>query len=295
MESITFGDPVVRGPLAVYPLFGDARARPDYVPGPAAFKTGLVTVSEVDGGATVSELSVVVSADQPVLLIEGETILGAKQNRTLNITVLCASGVTTVPVSCLEAGRWGTETVTARSPRLSPTSVRNRKTESVSRSARLQARFASDQSDIWNAVDGYATRYMAISPTRSLEHVHDRAARSVAALTDDLNHVDGARGLVAAIDGRPASLDLFDRPSTLDAYWESLLAGAALDAIDVPGATPPSDEDIEAFVTAALRATTTDRQSPGLGTSVVLDDPDVVGSGLRIDGAFVHLAAFPAG
>jgi hypothetical protein len=45
--------------------------------------------------------------DRPALLIDGEHLEGAKQNRVLNVTVLVAARRdTVVPVSCVEQGRW---------------------------------------------------------------------------------------------------------------------------------------------------------------------------------------------
>src|SRR5256885_7264429 len=42
-----------------------------------------------------------------VLLYDGEELLGAKQNRILNVTVLVAAqSKTVIPVSCVEEGRW---------------------------------------------------------------------------------------------------------------------------------------------------------------------------------------------
>jgi hypothetical protein len=39
---------------------------------------------------------------------DGEQLVGAKQNRILNMTVLVAAETeVTIPVSCVERGRWG--------------------------------------------------------------------------------------------------------------------------------------------------------------------------------------------
>ena len=71
-------------------------------------------ITEVDAAGSVPELIAFNPLDTPVLLYDGEELLGAKQNRILNVTVLVApKSETKIPVSCVEQGRWH-----ARSARL---------------------------------------------------------------------------------------------------------------------------------------------------------------------------------
>src|SRR6266508_1459156 len=99
--DIELGEPRARGALTLYPLVARGPAAPAYLSGPAAVAQGAVSVSELDGGASVPQLEVLVTARIPVLLLEGETLVGAKQNRTMNVSVLCPPGRTVVPVSCV--------------------------------------------------------------------------------------------------------------------------------------------------------------------------------------------------
>ena len=64
-------------------------------------------ISEIGEAGSVPELTLTSTADRPVLLLDGEELIGAKQNRILNTSVLVAAGATlTLPVSCVEHGRW---------------------------------------------------------------------------------------------------------------------------------------------------------------------------------------------
>lgn len=65
-------------------------------------------VTEVSEAGSVPFLQVANGADRPLLLVDGEELIGAKQNRILNTTVLVAAHAeVTIPVSCVERGRWG--------------------------------------------------------------------------------------------------------------------------------------------------------------------------------------------
>jgi hypothetical protein len=61
----------------------------------------------VSAGGSVPELKFVNESDKPVFLMDGEELIGAKQNRTLNLSILVpAKKAVGIPVSCVERGRW---------------------------------------------------------------------------------------------------------------------------------------------------------------------------------------------
>ena len=103
--KLTVAEPDVVGSLAVFPLIADRAPALRYVSFAGARGGG--RSSELDGGASVNDLVVHNPLDVPVLLYEGEEVLGAQQNRTFDVSVLVAAGSELrVPVSCVEAGRW---------------------------------------------------------------------------------------------------------------------------------------------------------------------------------------------
>ena len=66
-----------------------------------------LTITEVSQGGSVPQLLAVNSGDLPILIVDGEELAGAKQNRILNASVLLApKSETVIPVSCTEQGRW---------------------------------------------------------------------------------------------------------------------------------------------------------------------------------------------
>jgi hypothetical protein len=81
-------DPVVSGGLALFPVFSTSPAAPHYLTGPEADAAKVVSVGELEDGATVPTLLVENHGTDAVLLVEGETLVGAQQNRTLNVSVL---------------------------------------------------------------------------------------------------------------------------------------------------------------------------------------------------------------
>src|SRR4051794_12669871 len=99
------GEPDVAGPLAVYPVFGPEPSL-EYLSFAEAAALG-VTLRELEPHASVNDLIVDNPLDLPVLLYEGEELRGAQQDRTIDVSVLVpARSRLSIPVSCVEAGRW---------------------------------------------------------------------------------------------------------------------------------------------------------------------------------------------
>src|ERR1017187_9446955 len=117
LGSIPVGDPTHFGGLTIFPLFrnGPASAEPGYTLLEEAIGRGTARVTELGAGGSVPELRFENLGETPVLLLDGEELVGAKQNRALNLTILApAKQVIVIPVSCVEAGRWHAETDTFR-------------------------------------------------------------------------------------------------------------------------------------------------------------------------------------
>ena len=150
------GRPLVLGPLTLFPVFTSAVPPGRYRTGPGAVRRRTIAIQETDGG-NVPELTVVNTDHRPVLLLEGETILGNRQHRTLNVSVLVAAGQTvTVPVSCVEQGRWGASKAARRSASLAPARLRSAKLSTVQDRLTDGGRRDADQGVVWNQVAAYA-------------------------------------------------------------------------------------------------------------------------------------------
>ena len=93
--------------LQVTPLFSGHQFERDYVLLDDGISSGDVSIREVSEQGSVPELALDNRGLRPVLAFDGEELLGAKQNRILNLTILAPAGkITVIPVSCVEAGRW---------------------------------------------------------------------------------------------------------------------------------------------------------------------------------------------
>jgi hypothetical protein len=289
--ELEVGDRQDIGGLGVFPLTGTRTASPPYLAGPEAFESGLIEVSELDP-PEVPSLLVTNLADVPILLVEGEMLVGGDQNRTMNLTVLCPPrSIIIVPVSCVEAGRWGARRTMSTSSRLAPGSLRSIKTAMLEPRRGHASDRRSDQGRVWEEVTRQSEAHRVFSHTEALDDVQDEFELRIANELDQIVARTDQIGVVCTIGSEVVGLDLFDKPTTLARYLRGIVAGHALDAPG-PGRSPDGIRAIERFLTNVDAAEKDCGPGVGLGEEILLQG-HVSGVGLSYDKCLVHLAAFP--
>ena len=268
---------------------------PDYLLLEEAVHLGVARVTELNGG-TVPELRFENMADRPVLLLDGEELIGAKQNRVLNLTILAPAKQTIViPVSCVEAGRWNMKSEDFEpAAHVMYSRARAARSAQVTASMRTTGTRRSDQSAVWEDIAAKACRMEAESPTQAMSALFERHAITVEEFVRAFTCQDCLAGVVFAVSGQALGLDLFDHPSTMRRLFPKLVRSYALDALDAPPEqTGSPDRSIfsELMVRAAA-ATTFTQPAVGLGKDVRLSGGSVSGSALWAEERYIHICAF---
>ncbi|MCY2928900.1 MAG: hypothetical protein NTV86_05290 [Planctomycetota bacterium] len=291
------GEPIGHANLTLVPLLGEARGQILYLLASEAIRAGSLTVTEVDQQAMVSELLATNSGPQKVFLLDGEELVGAKQNRILNTSILLLPGTKIrIPVSCVEQGRWREVSLTLQSGSCASSSLRARKSRDVSESLRRSGRAQSDQGAVWENVAFFAREVASVRPAAmAMSDVIFQRRDSLQAYVESMPYPPYSRGVMAAINGRFVAADVFDRPQTLEAVWPRLLTGYAIDAL-------AQGREARRLFTAKAASVLLERvgQVPcdsrptaGAGEDWRIETHDIVGQALVVDGVCVHLSVFP--
>ena len=289
--------PDVSGPLAVYPLIG-----PMPVLEYQSFAQGVelgVSIKELDSGASVRDLVVHNPTDVPVLLFEGEEVLGAQQNRTFDVSVLVPAGSTLrVPVSCVEAHRWdGSRHGEAfrPAPQAAHPSLRRAKNIQVMHAVAAGAEPRADQGAVWDHVDQRSALHGVHSPTAAMHDVYEGRRRDLDEMCRAIEMKCSQTGMLVAVNGRFSVLDRISQPEVLDSLFRPLVQGYALDALEADTAAPvepPSREDARAFVERILAAPVTQRDAIGLGRDARVARRHFAGAGVVVGHELVQLSVF---
>jgi hypothetical protein len=307
LASVQIGLDVSFENLTMYPLLGPDVSAAEYTTLDEAVAEGSARVTEVSEEGSVPELRFINKGPRPVLIVDGEELVGAKQNRIVNLTILVPAQTTiTIPVSCVEAGRWtrrSSSEAFSTAPRAHYATGRASKMEQVTTSLLETGSRRSDQTAIWNDIAEKSERLAAFSPTSAAEAMYvshgDRLEKALAALPA----VENQRGAVFAIDRQLVGLELFDCAATLRKLLPKVIRSYALDAIDMAAQAGSRSRvvgrrdlsiraEVYHYLSRVGDAPIKEFPAIGLGSDLRLMTPEISGGALHVDDAIVQFSAF---
>jgi hypothetical protein len=297
-QSVQVKDAQEAGGLQVFGLRWDCPNGLSYSTLDEALSAETLDVTEIHEQGCVPKIKVTNRAASLVFLMAGEQLVGAKQNRVLNASIMVpAQSELHIPVSCVEAGSW---------------SYRSRKFASLGTMAhgllrKVQSKSvmegyrhggggaAANQGEVWSEVARKLKTLGSISPSHALDQAYADHKGSLHDFEQKLSAPGDCNGAVFVVDGQIAGADLFDKPATLGKLWPKLIRAFALDVLECAARVnkPVTADAIREWLRSAGQATTRAFKSPGLGQDVRLEAPDLVGAGLVVDERPVHVELFP--
>jgi hypothetical protein len=314
IRELRIGDPVAVDNMTMAPILSRQKVNgePDYLLLEEAVRSGAARAEELEA-ATVRRVLFENLSECPVLLLGGEELAGARQNRIVNLTILAPPrSKIVIPVSCVEAGRWRpvsrafkpTESVAF--PRL-----RARSHAQVTRSLRLGIGYETNQNAVWREVDAKLSRLGVISHTSAMREAFENRSAEVNRYVGAFRWQEGQTGALFAIDGQPAGLDVFDHPRTCQKMLERLARGYALDAVESRirrtaensgeeassgGGQSPGNGSaaaLRAWMDSIGEAEVFTRVAIGRGDHVRVESNKITGAALWAEDRYIHLCAFP--
>jgi hypothetical protein len=290
-DTLWVEDALTHGALTVFPLSGVRYGAIAYTLLKDAVTQKTLQIAEMDN-ASVDTLMARNIGALPVLIVNGQELVGGKQNRIINSTVLVPTGATALPVSCVEHGRWDVpQSGFAPHDALYP-ALRAETVMQVAASLRQSGMHTSDQGAIWSSIAERHSDEAIFSPTGAMADLYDRRQGDLAAFERAIPCPEGAVGMVTAIGGRVTALELFDAPATMAALWPIFVRAAALDALRAPAAPAVVKERAIRMVRRIHEAKMETFRSPGVGHDVRFTGGGIAGAALVCRGVIIHTTLF---
>jgi hypothetical protein len=300
LQEVQIGSSIAVGRLAMFPLFKSEPSVPSYRLLDDALDAGFASVTETSTGGSVPELLFRNLSDENILLVDGEELVGAKQNRVLNLTILVgARQEVKIPVSCVEAGRWAWRSqLFVAGRRGLHARARSAKMGGVSASLRERGvRARHDiQSAVWRSIEDKMFALNSLSETAALHDVYGASEVRLKEIRNRFEAQAGQIGAAFAIGGRIIGIEMFDAAETLARLLPKLVDSYAFDAIEIPSDAPRADlpgcDEVKEILDRIAGAQGAEYPALGKGRDVRIDGDHLHAAALLVEGRLIHLSAF---
>lgn len=226
-SRLRVGDAIAHRALTVFPILG-ADAPVEFISLERALPLDFA-LTEVPGGV-VTALVAHNPTDHHVLLLDGQEVTGARQNRVFDGTFLVAPHTKRpVAVCCIERGRW--EASRENETFESSAHFADPRVRTIQRATRARDRdgsLRSDQQAVWKTIDGILASERVLSPTASLVDVQaSRAAEEPFPVTKFWPR-EAQVGLMAYLGPKLVSVEILGRADAYRDVHAQLVRGFSL-------------------------------------------------------------------
>ena len=287
LDEAAIGRPITRAGISFFPVYLTGNVLPEIATGPA----GERVIDELED-ASVPDLAVTNPGKSSLLLIEGEHFIGGNQNRTINVSVLVAAGATLkIPVTCLEAGRWGRRQDFRPAATNAPRRVRRTLHDAVAAQTGSTHERRGAQSEVWDEVRESLSELRMSSPTSAIADAdavfaRDRGRGQAAQELEELGPLPGQCGFVVTHGPRIVGTEIFGAPELLKPHWPALVRSYLLET-PIDTGWPSADRVLRAL-RGISRAPCEKSSGVGLGEERHFTGKKGAGQALILDGAVVH-------
>ena len=274
--------------LEVWPLLLEGDAGEPFVLLHQALAAGTFDVLE-QGRGVVNELTARNRGSRPVLLLEGEAIVGAKQNRTLVASVLVGAGQTvSVPVGCVQRGRWTPSwgKFEAAPSHVEPT-LRRATVKEASTTGHV------DQARLWQDVARALEASRTVSASQDYYEGVASRLDEAAGKAEAFQSLPGQVGVIALVNGALLGLEIIGHPDSWAALGGRLMPSYLMAAARASEASAPTRRaGTHPWLERVAGARVTAAAGRGLGEQLALEGPGFAGAGLWHEGRAAHLVVF---
>lgn len=297
-EKIRIGAPATYENLCIFPLVSNRDTGPDYLGMKTALAKGLIEIQEISQEGSLPNLNVINRSELPVLILDGEELAGAKQNRIANTSILLAAMSTTqIPVSCTEQGRWRyTSRTFSDSGIVMSSKARISKSYRVGSSLKEARGFNAEQGDVWHDVRDLHQRGGTGSRTQAMKDAYELKQKQIAAYVEAFPLEAGQKGMIVFMNGELAGMDNVSRFAAYADVHEKLLKSHAIEALTESKTGWSVDglgEAAAKFLNHVLTLPATERPSVGLGKDYRLEGPETGAAVLSYKEEIIHWTAYP--
>jgi hypothetical protein len=260
-----------------------------------ALGRGVARITETSPAGEVPFLMLENTGDCPIIILDGEEVVGGKQNRIINTTlVIPANTKVKIPVSCVQSGRWRHEKADFESAG-SVFRARSRAAQmaTVTANVRESGSFLSDQMAVWDEVSETLGELGVQSATSDFREGRERVAHKLEEFVEAIRPAENQIGSIFLNARGVLGLELLGTPVLFSQVCEKVTKSFAFEVLSEPELDGVSIEAAKQWWDTILKSPFTQHVSPAAGEDIRVGTEDLIGSGLIWNDVVVHFSCFP--
>ncbi|MBH38643.1 MAG: hypothetical protein CL788_00430 [Chloroflexi bacterium] len=293
---INYGDPQIYKNVAFIPLYSNSSPSLEYRTMPELNMGSDLEISEI-GGGSVGKLSVTNNTDGFVLLVDGEEVMGAKQNRAFNTTMMIEPRQSSIlQVSCTESGRWSPSfhNYFGDSGVVMPSAARYNRKRSVDESLASRGEFKSDQRQVWEDINDLQDLAGETTSTSAMRDVYESQSNALAEFVNAFDYHSGQIGIAVLIDNDVVGLEMFSRSSAMKKMAPKIIKSYGMDVNlgRISDIKHDKISDIPMFLKKINNMNPACFKSEGVGWDYRFEADNISGSALICEDEMVHASFY---
>lgn len=271
--------------MAIIPIKTPPSYKFDILTLKKGFELGLAEVKECEH-STVNTLIVKNNSVTPLLLVDGEEIIGGDQNRIVNATILIApNSEEKIPVNCTEHGRWAYKSKFKQSGYMANYRTRSAKEKAVRANM-------SEQQAVWDSINDLEMSRSFSSPTQAMSESYENLKVDLDEFISNFKALDGQTGAVIIIDGEIKGFELFLNSQIYHEYHEKILKSYLID-IDIDDSVFTVNTDVaKNLIEEALSVEYAAKKSNGLEEAFEFENSEGLGTAYLYKDELIHMSYF---
>ncbi len=286
INDLEFDKEQVHNNLMFIPITSSKKHNFDFLSLNKAFEDGLVEIKELDDDGSVPEVKVYNKSEQFLIIFDGEHLIGAKQNRIVNKTIIINPfSEIVIPVSCTEEGRWHhTSEGFSKSKYNAPMHMR-----------KASKQGEDSQSEVWDHVGAIMHAADSDSPTISLHQVFEEVSPIFDDYKENITKLPSQVGVIVYVNGVFSGLDIVSDHDLFSDLYENLMNSYLLEGLDKPDenrAENNSQDLTKEILDELIQSRLTKGESIGAEDRENIKGKKTLGEFVSFNHVPIHLALF---
>ncbi len=249
---------------------------------------------EINQSGVVKFLGIDNHGDKPVLLLDGEELVGGLQNRIVNSTIIILGhhSVRAV-VSCVQQGRWSGSGDFQSAKSIFMASGRSVQKRGVGESLRREGVPVSDQGAVWNSVEQSLREHHVHSKTADYQDVRRHVMHQVEEFVEAIQPVPGQVGAVFFGNNGVIGAEYLHSPDLFARCLAKIVRSFSFETLSSPSLNGTSADPAKTWWEEMLKSPFSKHNSVGVGDDIRTEAENSVGSGLMYGRVMIHFSGFP--